>query len=438
MVKYLLSFVTIVLFLAEVSFAQELLTKTRAIKITLENNYDIKMAENNIKVAQNNASRELNGYLPTVNANAGLNANLGGSTQKFSNGNKNTTSYAFNWGSNTSIGVDYTIIDKTRDATVKQLEEIANLTDLELRQTIENNFLTVFDNYYEVARLTQNTLVQEETIEVSKQRLQRARYQYDYGQGIRLGVLNAEVDIQRDSINLLNLKNQLANAKRNLNVAMGRAVTTPIEVETNVAYDTSLSLDQLIRNAQSDNVQMQLINKNLDISALDFDVINSSKKPILGASASYGASFSDNASGSFIDVSNSQGMAAGLTLSLNLYDGGRRKKQEENATINVASQNVQKQQILQQLKRDVVNAWESYQNALFILHAEEKNLATNQLNFQRTEEQFKIGQITSVEFRQAQLNLLDAASNLNTAKYDAKVIEIGLMHLSGGLLDGLD
>ena len=417
---------------------QEVLTKAEAISITLANNYDIKIAANNIEVANNNTSRELNGYLPTVNASAGLNANLGGSTQKFSNGNENKTSNAFNWGSNATVGANYTIVDKTRDATVQQLREIVSLSDLEKRQIIENNLLTVFNTYYEVARLVQNVVVQRETIEVSKQRLIRAQYQYEYGQGIRLDVLNAEVDIQRDSINLLNLGNQLANAKRNLNVAMGRHVTVPVQVETMVAYDPTLTMNGLINDAKSNNVLLAIINKNLDISSLDFNIINSSKKPTLGASASYDFNYSDNASGSFIYVSTSSGLAAGLTLSLNLYDGGRRKLQQQNATINVESQQIQKQQILQQLERDVINAWESYQNSLFVLKAEEKNLTTNELNFQRTEEQFKIGQITSVEFRQAQLNLLDAATNLNTAKYDAKVIEIGLFQLAGRIADVLD
>ena len=35
---------------------------------------------------------------------------------------------------------------------------------------------------------------------------------------------------------------------------------------------------------------------------------------------------------------------------------------------------VQKEQIAQQIERDVINAWDSYQNALFILKTEEKNV----------------------------------------------------------------
>ena len=418
------------------TFSQSaILTQKEAVEITLKNNYNIQIAENDVEVAQNNTRKGPNGYLPSVNASANANSSLGSSRQKFSNGNENVVDNSFNWGSNGSVGVNYTLVDLSRDKTLKQLKEIASLSDLQLRQIVENNLLEVFSNYFEVARLTQNANVLEQTLEVSEQRLLRAKYQYDYGQGLRLNVLNAEVDVKRDSINLLNINNQLSNAKRNLNFAMGRVVTTSLEVDTTVIYQSNLTLDQLVKDALTNNVLISLIEKNLDITASDLAIIQASRLPTLGANASFDFNFSDNAPGSFIDLSTSRGLAAGLSLSWNIFDGGRRKLQRDNTYISIESQRIQKQQLLQQLERDILNAWESYQNALFILKAEEKNLSTNQLNFQRTEEQFKVGQITSVEFRQAQINLLTAATNYNSAKYDAKIIELQLIQLSGGLLD---
>ncbi|MFT4761886.1 MAG: outer membrane protein, partial [Saprospiraceae bacterium] len=59
---------------------------------------------------------------------------------------------------------------------------------------------------------------------------------------------------------------------------------------------------------------------------------------------------------------------------------------------------------------------------------------TNRENFERTKEEQKIGQISSIEYRQAQLNLLNAETNLNTARFAAKVIEMELLQLSGQLL----
>ena len=50
-----------------------------------------------------------------------------------------------------------------------------------------------------------------------------------------------------------------------------------------------------------------------------------------------------------------------------------------------------------------------------------RNVNTNQDNFERSENQFQLGQITSVEFRQAQINLQNAQTSYNLAKYDAKL-----------------
>ena len=45
------------------------------------------------------------------------------------------------------------------------------------------------------------------------------------------------------------------------------------------------------------------------------------------------------------------------------------------------------------------------------------------------------GQVTSIEFRQAQLNLLSAELSRNQAKYEAKLAELFVLQLSGELLN---
>ena len=50
-----------------------MLTKGDAVKMALEFNYDIKVANNDVVIASNNASIKTNGYLPTVSVNAGAN-----------------------------------------------------------------------------------------------------------------------------------------------------------------------------------------------------------------------------------------------------------------------------------------------------------------------------------------------------------------------------
>ena len=421
--------------------AQAVMTTDEAIDLLLQNNYGVNIARNSVKIAETNTSKELNGYLPTLGATAGVNANMGGSTQTFGDaftqgqgGNTINVSNAFQWGANAAVQANYTLLDRTRDYTLEQLKEQLTLSDLELRQTIEVNILQLYSAYYQLAQLSENRIIQERTLAISQQRRERAQYRFDYGQGTGLDVLNAAVDIQRDSVNLLNLEQQIANARRNINVIIGQDVNTEFAVDTTVNYNATLDLPQLTSQAQTNNIALLAIDQNIRISSYDLKILDATRKPTLNANASYSFSLSDLPEESFTTFQNNRGFGAGITLGWNISDGGIRKMRQQNVNIALQSQALQRNQVEAELLRDLTSAWESYQNALYILEVERNNIATAQVNFNRTEEFFKQGSLSSVEFRQAQLNLLNAERSFNSAKYNAKLLEIQLLQLSGGLL----
>jgi outer membrane protein len=424
----------ILLFLGFYSSAQNTLTLEQAKTITLANNFGIKIAKNNVVIAQNQTDISVNGYLPTVSANAGLNGNFGGSTQTFGNGNEASTANAFTWGGNGTVQANYTIFDKGRDLTLEQLKESLSLSNLQLKQTIEQNLLQVYNGYFQVAQLSENVNALLEAINISGERLRRAQYQLDFGQGSGLDVLNAQVDIQRDSVNLLNTKMNLENAKRNLNVSMGRNTNEDFQVEIDTAIDKSLNLESLIEQSKNENIGLQVNRKNLAVNEMNLQIIDAEKRPTISAGASYAFSYSDNPTGAFIDKSNSRGLAANVGVNWTIYDGSRGIRMQ-NAVINLTNQKLQIDQLQQQLEGDIMNAWANYQNALFVLQVEENAVETNRENFDRTEEQVKIGRLTSIEFRQAQLNLLNAQTSINNAKFDTKLREIQLLQLVGRLID---
>ncbi len=413
---------------------QDLLTLDDAIRTTLENNFGIRVAQKNIEIAANNASRTAVGYHPTLNASAGTNYDVGGSKQQFSSGQENTVSSAATLAGNANITGNYVILDQTRRVSLQQLKEVLNLSNLQLRQTVELNVLQVAALYYEIAKLAANVDVLHETIEVSNRRVERVQYQYDYGSGTALDVLNAEVDVQRDSINYYNMHQQLALNKRNLNVLMGTSVDADLQVDTTVVY-ASPDLGALATNAEAENINLLLSRMDQTITRYDLDLIEAERKPTLSATGAYRYNFSDNPPGAFITSSNSRGFSLGLTANWNLFDGGMRKLRAQNTRISLETQSLQEELIRLEVNRDLQNAWDSYQNALFILQSEAVTLSTSQRNFERTEEQFNLGQVSSVEFRQAQLNLLNASTNYNNAKYDSKILELELLQIAGMLLD---
>ena len=142
-----------------------------------------------------------------------------------------------------------------------------------------------------------------------------------------------------------------------------------------------------------------------------------------------------SAPGSFFQSSRSNGLGLGLTLLYNIYDGGVRKNQKENTKLSIESQLIQRDQFVNNLKAQMTNVWYQFQNALAIIKAEQSNVLTTVVNFQRTNEEFKTGRVTSIEYRQAQINLLTAENSLLNARYDAKLLEVQLLLLSGDVLN---
>jgi len=417
------------------NYAQEILTQDKAIQLTLENNYDVKVSINDVEVAKNNSSIYNSGYLPTLSGNAGANYSNNNTDSETHDGISTTIDNSESATYNASLTLNYVLFDGfNRKYNYEKLQELHGLTELQARQTIENILIQVYFVYYEVARLTENTKNKQNTLDISKQRLKRSEYSFGFGQSTKLDVLNSEVDVNNDSIEYLDSKRLLINTKRDLNVLMGKDVSeTSYNVDTAVSYEF-LNLNQLLVDAKEKNVSLLQVNKNIELNNYDIKINNSGWMPIVSANGSYNWNKFVNDQTFNIASQNTNGLGAGLNLSWNVFDGGKTKTRVQNAKINLESQEIFKEKVEQQVKRDISNAWETYQNALFTLQVQESNVLTNKRNFDRTNEQYKLGQVNSIDFRKAQVDLLNAELSLSKSKYDAKNAELMLIQLAGNLV----
>ena len=229
--------------------------------------------------------------------------------------------------------------------------------------------------------------------------------------------------------------NSLKNAKRDLNVVLGNALSADFSVSTAIDFTLQFKKDSLFDKAITRNVALLQSEKNIAISQLSIKSSKSGYLPTVGLNGTYGWNKNNNNAASFVAVSTNTGLSGGLSLSWNLFDGGSTITSVKNAKVNLETQKLQKENILIGITRDFENAWEDFENKLNIFNIQEQNIITSQSNFERTQEKFKIGQVNSIEFRQAQLNLLNAELSRNQAKYQAKLAELTLLQLSGELLN---
>lgn len=441
---YLLS--VILLVFSNVQAQGTTLTKEEAVSLALENNFGIEIAKNQVEIAENNKSVLNSGFLPTLTGTAGATYNRDDSVIEFP-GQLNQDGSAREdvvidqaeaQRYNSGLNLNYTLFDGLgRLYNYKSLKEQYQLSELQARETIENTILQLFSVYFEVARLSENENVLQQALDISIDRITRSEYAFEYGQNTKLDILNAQVDVTNDSINLLNTRQQLSNTKRDLNVVLNQNLNKSFSVDTLVQFIPRLKLDELMVGARENNVAILQTERNLAINEYDIKISRSGYLPSIGLSGSYGWNLNQSAASAFFPGTNTDNwnLNLGASLTWNLFDGGGTTVRVKNAKIAYENQQLLQEQVALEVDRDIQNALAIYENLLNIFHIQEQNVITNQNNFERSQEQFQLGRITSIEFRQAQINLLNAQTNKNLAKYDAKLAELQLLQLTGQLLN---
>jgi len=412
------------------------LSKEEAVQLTLENNFGIVIANNNLKVAENNKGLLNSGFLPIISANGGASYDNNDQEATFQDGSTSSIDGAETTRYNASVNLNYTLFDGLgRWYNYKRLKEEYNLSELQARETIETTILQLFTVYYEVARLTENIVVLQETYVNTENRLTRAEYSFEFGQNNKLDVLNAQVDLVNDSINLMNERQTLKNTQRDLNVLLNRELSTDFIVDTTVVFTNQIVLEEFLVDAEANNVRMLQAEKNITINDYNLKIGKSVFLPTVGLTGSYGWNQGNFPETNFLSSSTSTGFSGGVNLSWNLFDGGGGITQIKNAKILLDSQETFEKQIKQEIRRDISNAQGNYQNRLQVYQLQEQNVITATNNYERSNERYKLGQITSVELRQAQINLLNTQTSKSLAKYNAKLAELQLLQLTGQLLN---
>ena len=427
----------VVIFLSTINLvAQNDLTISSAVKKTLENNLDIKISENLEKIAKNNSSILNNNYLPNIQLGSDISSNTQSIEIETPSGISGTLDDTKTDNSSALLSISYNIIDASgRKYNYKKSKELFSKSNLEVKEIIENTMLQLFTVFFEVGRLSEERNILKNALEISKTRYERKLLEFEYGQTNNLEVLNAEVDVNTDSINLLKSSKQLFNAKRDLNLIMNVDLESQFNINTKIEFLSGDEIATIFSNGIYNNTRLLIIEKDVIISNLDKKITKYSYLPTLGLSGTYGwnESINDNPY-AFYNKSISDGFSAGINIRWDIFRGGKKIIANKNTAINQQNSELNKKKTELDITKELRNAYQTHLNNLFIMEVQNKNLETNKNNFERNLERYKIGQVSSIEFRRAQLNLLNAELSNSSAKYQAKISEAYFLKISGEII----
>lgn len=413
--------------------AQEKLDLKQAIQIGMEQNYGIRLVEQDVAIAKNNRQVGNAGMLPVLNIIGSQNYSTTNSRQEFFEGRINDIDGARSDALNAGIQLNWTIFDGL--AMFRRLDQLALLeekSELELLLEVEQTINNIYTLYYTLVQLYQQRIVIEKTLAIGLERYQLAASNLETGAGSRLELLQAQVDLNADSALYVNLQDQCSQISIQLNQLMGRTPNIRFTVEDSIQFNPHLDLEILTQQMLENNTLLTLARRDEQLAQLALKELKGRQLPEIGINLGYNYTDQHSQSG-FMLQNRSAGIAYGVNATMNLFNGLNTRREKQNIKIGIERNRIRTESLETELMAELLQYHNSYTNKLRLLAMERQNLFTANENLDIASERFKVGDLPGLEFREAQRNFLAAELRYNNLMLEIKILETALYQLSANL-----
>jgi outer membrane protein len=409
------------------------LTPDEAVRIALENNYDIRLSRADVEIAQLNNTRANAGMLPTVNLLINDNFTLSAFQQKLTNGNEfNALGAPFN-NANAAVQLAWTVFDGRRMHIAKsRLEELEALGKINLQNAVQQTTAAVLQAYYEIARSRLQERAVEEVIELNEERLRIADARLAAGFAAQTDALQARIDLNQRRADLLNQQTATAAAKRMLNILLARAAQTDYAVDEDLANTYNPDRSNLLQKIFTQNSGLLALKKSADVAAIIVDENRTLNKPRITLNGQFNALRTDNGAG-FLRNNTQAGVVVGGAFVMPLYTGGNLKRQVETARVSAEQAVLRVDAQRAAIEADLDNQLAFFQNQRQVLTLEEENVTNARESLTVSTERFRLGQTNALEVQTAQNSLEQALARRNLVLFNLKSAEIQLRLLAAEL-----
>lgn len=416
--------------------AQVILELEDAVRIGLENNFSIRIAENEAQISGNNNSIGNAGFLPSISADGSINERVQDNVTVFDNPNisdrndEGAVTTVYDYG----VNATWRIFDGlTMFATLDRLSNEMEVSEAQVQLQVENVLADIITGYYEIAGQQKAADVLNNTVEISEERIRIAETKRDLGSGSEYELLLARADFNTDRTALIRANTNLNQLKVILTSILGDTVVVDFSVQPEIELADRLNYQNLLNETLKENQELKIARLNEQVAQAEIREVRGDWMPDIDVSGGYGYSKTEASSG-FSEFSESQGWRYGISASISLFDGFNKNRRMQNARIRLKNQELSKRDLEIRITAELSRIYAQYTDAMDLIDLEMENLDINKETVSIALERFELGTINSIELREAQQNLLNAENRLIEAQIAAKSAEIELLRLSGRLL----
>jgi outer membrane protein TolC len=286
--------------------------------------------------------------------------------------------------------------------------------------------------FYELVKAQLTLKVFVETVDRSRQQVDRANALYEAGRGPRSSWYDARTNLANDEINVVRQRQRIAQARLQLLQWIGRpdadvvAVTPEDMGQLPPAFDTAKALEA----ARTKRPLFRSLAANVRASELGITIARADYFPRISLNANYSRG-SPNIE-FFVDPLRQHQLSLGANLTWNLFSGFQHVANEERARADLAQSTAVERQSILDLEAEIVRANDAYASEVEVLSIADRNLSVAKEQTALEEERFVAGAGSSLEVRNAQIKYTQSQLSVLQGKADVATARAALERAVGG------
>ncbi|MCS7203633.1 MAG: TolC family protein [Thermodesulfovibrio sp.] len=420
--------IVVIFFLIQTGFAQKNYTIQDIFSVALKKAEKVKIAEENIKIAEEGRYKALSHLLPTITAFSKY--------TEYSKEKLVTTPTAIQiiqpsrttlWG----ITVEERISLGGKEFIALSIaKENINKTEFNVISFKEQYLLKVAQELYSYLKAKRAVEIAQANVERLKKHRDAAKIRLKVGEVTKTDLLRAEAELSGAEADLISTINNLKIAKLNLTKVAG--ISEDFEVIETKLIDPyiDLTVENIKDIAKQHRAEIKVVQAEKEIAKKNVNHAISSFFPYVSISVTY-QRLDQNPSNQFTNKESSYLVAA---LNFPIFEGGLRKAEVGEAKAKLRQAELMYEDILKEVLVDVESAYLLYVTFKDTIKSLEDEVAYAKENFNSVFKQYQHGLANSIDVTDANTFLLTAERRLMEAQYNYQLAILRLRQATGTLL----
>lgn len=438
---------TILLSIPVLSQAQTSITIEDAIQIALENNYQLKQADNFLAISDNAVLNARADFLPSLSASYNGTRRVGQQFDQTTVTFENVTTQSMGGNLNSSVTVfnGFNNINSLRRANTNRSIQVE-----ESQRLRENIIFNTASRFLQVVLNEELLKISEENLSVSEQQYRRIEAQVEVGRSPNVDLLNQASIVANEELTVIQRENALKSSYTQLMRIMqdesGTEYTLAMpDIEVLDLVPLHLNLQELVQTALQNRRDLRAQHLTIERNQYDEAIARANLLPTLnanfGISGSYNDRFRDidgqplNFPDQFFDRNVNRFI--GFNVQIPIFDNLNRRINLQNTQITLKNSQLELENIRFQVNEEVRQSYNDYMSIVKELESTEKALIAAERAYETEFQRYEVGASTLIELNQANANFVQAQSNRIQTVYNfvfqEKVLDFFLGQLTTSL-----